>query len=101
MVQEEEKGIEEGLNQPNNHNPKKKKNPKQKSILALKQPFNKDAMPGDAISAGWFLFCVNNVAEQSVSSNRMTNKNSSCFCLGIPACLLSVIVVTFFWQICL
>lgn len=24
--------------------------------------FNKDAMPGDAISTSWFLFCVNNVA---------------------------------------
>jgi len=26
MVQEEEKGIEESLNQPNNHNPQKKPN---------------------------------------------------------------------------
>jgi hypothetical protein len=64
--------------------------------------FNKDAMPGDAISTSWFLFRVNNVVvvELPVSPNRMTNKSSSCFCFGIPACLLSVIVVTFFWQLC-
>ena len=69
MVQEEEKGIEKSLNQPYNHNPEKKNN-LIKINPSLETTFYKDAMPGDAISAGWFLFCVNNVAEQSVISKR-------------------------------
>ena len=38
--------------------------------------FNKDAMPGDAISTSWFLFRVNNVVvvELPVIPNRMTKK---------------------------